>query len=75
MTGDLAAIAATVLFGLLTWVAEWMRQHEAQATGAQLQAAQTTAVTAAAETAIAQAAVATPPTRLALVDRLKAGTF
>lgn len=73
-----AAIIAAAIFGLVTVIAEYVRQQQAQSTGAQLASAQASAasnaVAATTQAAIAQAEAAAPTTRLSLADRLKAGT-
>lgn len=75
MQASLIAIAATAFSGLLLFIVDWLKQGQAQSTGAQLQAAVTTTASAKVETAIAQAVVDAPQTKLALVDRLNAGRF
>lgn len=69
------ALFGAVAAGLLFACVQWMQRGQAQATGGQLEAAKVTAVTATAQTAIAQAEAVAPTTQLAVVDRLKAGTF
>lgn len=72
---NLWAIFGTALLGVMTLAMDWMKTAQAQRTGGQLQAGATAAVTAKVETAVAQAEVDAPKTRLAVVDRLNAGTF
>lgn len=72
---NLWAIFGTALSGLLLVTVEWLKQGQAQTTGGKLEAAKVATVTAAAQAAIAQAVVAAPTTQIAVVDRLKNGTF
>lgn len=72
---NLWAILGTAVTGLLFVCVQWMKSGQDRSTGAKLEAAKVATVTAQAETAIAQAEAAAPTTQLAVVDRLKAGTF
>lgn len=69
------AILGTAVTALLFVCVQWMQRAQATTTGAKLEAGKVATVTAVTEAAIAQAVVAAPTTQLAVVDRLKAGTF
>ncbi|HUO22686.1 MAG TPA: hypothetical protein VMU59_09250 [Caulobacteraceae bacterium] len=66
---------ALAAFGVLAAFAEWWERRQAQTTGAALASASANATAVKAQAAMTQAAVQAPVTRLAVVDRLKAGTF
>lgn len=69
------AIAAAVFAQLLLGVVQWIQLGDAKAAGEAVVTAQADAAAVTTTTAIAQAEADAPTTRLALVDRLKAGTF
>jgi hypothetical protein len=69
------AAFGTALAGLLMLVVAWIKAGQQQSTGAALEAGRVAQATANTQAAIAQAEAAAPTTQLALVDRLKQGTF
>lgn len=69
------AILGTAVTGLLFVLVQWMKSAQDRSLGGQLEAGKVATVTAVTETAVAQAEAAAPTTQLAVVDRLKAGTF
>lgn len=75
MTAALVSAAATALAFLLNAVLDWIKQAQAQRTGAQIQAGADAAARAAATAAVAQAQTNAPRTQGGIVDSLNGGTF
>ena len=76
MLAEIAAIlgALAPIIGLVVKFYQASSAHAQQQTGAQLEAGKVDAVSLPAETAIATAEANAPTTRLAVIDRLRAGT-
>lgn len=75
MTSALWGAFGTALTGLLFLVVDWLKQQQAQKTGAQIADGAVSAASATTETAIAQAVANAPTTQQGVVDSLNAGKF